>query len=209
MNASNNTVAYPFDFSSMDKATTICPAAYSVQLMNPESLQTTSGIVYQGVMHTQAALADRSESWFTYLNKFVQYQAPRLMSAGKLALRGTQCSSYPLNMGEVSRFTPSSIHGGGAFTWSSTQSECVGWAPILVLNPNEVELEYLVTCEWRVRFDLDNPAAASHRHHPIATDQTWDKLMRMACSLGNGVQDIAEVVANTGVAAGKIAALMT
>jgi hypothetical protein len=206
--AGSNATSHIFDFTSLTNATTLCPSAFSVQLMNPEALQTTAGIVYEGVMHTQAVVNGRAETWNAYFDKFVQYQSPRLMSAGKLSLRGTQCSSYPLNMGEVARFTPIDVLTGDTFTWAVSQFAPSGWAPILVYNPGSVELEYLVTCEWRVRFDLDNPAAASHRHHPVASDHTWDRLMRSACALGNGVQDIAEVVANLGAAAGRVAALL-
>lgn len=185
-------------------AVTVCPAAFSVQIMNGQALQTTRGIVYAGVMNTQANIAGRAETWDSYFDKFVEFQNPRLMSAGKLALRGVQINSYPLNMSKVSEFTNLFADNDSGMTYNTGQATPVGWAPIMVLNSgadgasNPLHLEFLVTTEWRVRFDLDNPAAASHIHHAVANDMTWDKLMKQATAFGNGVRDIAEVVANVG-----------
>jgi len=74
---------------------------------------------------------------------------------------------------------------------------------IAIYNPGGATLELLITVEYRVRFDLDHPASASHKYHPIASDSTWDKMTRGAVALGNGVMDIADVVANTGMAVGR------
>jgi len=175
--------------------------------MCPTALQSASGIVYAGVMNTQAAIGGRSETWASYMEKFVQFQNPRLLAASKLALRGVQINSYPLNMSEVSRFTPLKKATDGTFTYTTASSEPVGWAPIVIYNPDAANLELLITVEYRVRFDLDHPASASHTHHPIASDAVWDRMVRNAVALGNGVMDIADVVANTGMAVGRAAAV--
>jgi len=139
------------------------------------------------------------------MDKFVQFQNPRLLAASKLALRGVQISSYPLNMSEVSKFTALSKNGDITFTYDETVAEPTGWAPIVIYNPDGANLELLITVEYRVRFDLDHPASASHTYHPVASDSTWDKMTRSAAALGNGVMDIADVVANTGMAVGRAA----
>lgn len=203
----DNAVKYrvPFEAASYTTSgTTACPAALTVQIMNPEPLQQTEGIVYAGTMNTQFHVGARSQSWNDYFRRFVEFQAPRLMSAGKLALRGVQISSYPLSMSQISEFTILREAGNEdegssyPFTLNELAPQPEGWAPILVYNPNGIELQYLVTTEWRVRFDLTNPASGAHQHHPMHTDQQWNRLMQQAVSMGHGVLDIADVVSRAG-----------
>lgn len=203
--AQDNAVRYrvPFDAASFTTSgTTACPSALTVQIMNPEALQQTEGIVYAGTMNTQFHVGLRSQTWDDYFRRFVEFQAPRLMSAGKLALRGVQISSYPLSMSQISEFTILREAGNQdedqpySLTELSPQPE--GWAPILVYNPNGITLQYLVTSEWRVRFDLSNPASGAHQYHPMHTDQQWNRLMQQAVSMGHGVLDIADVVSRAG-----------
>jgi hypothetical protein len=199
------------DLSGLGDAATLVPSALSVQIMCPAPLQNASGIIYAGVMNTQAAIAGRTETWDSWADKFVQFQNPRLLAASKLALRGVQINSYPLNMSEVSNFTPLRQSTDGVTTYNPAVvtglPEPKGWAPIVIYNTGDTPLEFLITVEYRVRFDLDHPASASHTHHPVAPDSTWDRLMRHASALGNGVIDIADVVANTGMAVGRAAAV--
>lgn len=189
-------------------ALSCAPAAMTVQCLNPEALQTTTGIVYMGVMHTQADISGRTESWNDYFDRFVRFQGPRLMSAAKLALRGVMCNSYPLSMPQVSEFTHLDQIADGSFQWNGTELHPVGYAPIMLFNPDGVELEYLVTQEWRVRFDLSNPASAAHVHHPIASDWTWDSLMKKATAMGHGVRDIVEAIADGAAAVQGASRLM-
>jgi hypothetical protein len=168
--------------------------------MNPNPIGSTAGIVYAGTMNTQVPLANESRTWTALADQFVEFQNPRILSAGKLALRGVQASGYPLNMSAVSDFSPLTQDADGVVTYSTAIPEPVGFTPIMVYNVNSVQLEYLVTTEFRVRFDLSNPASAGHVHHPVASDFQWDKLMKVASAMGNGVVDIAEAVANSGQA---------
>lgn len=208
INGTTNANRIGIPLNGLGDAATLVPSAFSVQIMCPTALQSASGIVYAGVMDTQAAIGGRTESWISYMDKFVQFQNPRLLAASKLALRGVQINSYPLNMSEVSRFTPLRKIGEGPFIYTSGNLEPTGWAPIMIYNPNQVQLELLITVEYRVRFDLDHPASASHTHHPVASDATWDRMVKRAVALGNGVVDIADVVANAGVAVGRAAAVL-
>jgi len=203
INGTDNVQSTTVDLSGLGAAATVVPSALSVQIMCPTALQSAAGIVYAGVMNTQAAIGARPETWEAYMEKFVQFQNPRLLAASKLALRGVQINSYPLNMSEVSRFTALKHQNDVVYTYSDSASQPVGWAPIVVYNPSGATLELLITVEYRVRFDLDHPASASHTHHSVASDYTWDRLCKQASALGNGVMDIADVVANTGMAVGR------
>ncbi len=192
-----HTIRTPLDFLEQGTSMATCtPSALSVQILNPEALQTTSGILYAGVMNTQAHISGRTETWDQFCDRFVQYMSPRLLSAAKLALRGVQINSYPLSMTQVSEFTPLSATTDGDITLNQDGPTPQGWAPIVINNPQGVNIEYLVTTEWRVRFDLSNPASAGHTHHSVASDSAWDALVKKASALGHGVRDIAEIVAN-------------
>jgi len=210
----DNTHRISHNMSDLGSAATVCPSAITVQIMNPNALQTTSGMVYGGVLSTQAKLGGDSRTWEAWANEAVQFQAPRMLSAGKLALRGVQMSSYPLNMSQISDFETLEIKNDGKHTWNATsEPEPTGWAPMFVYNTggggdNSLELEYLVTTEWRVRFDLSNPASAGHRHHEVADDGIWNRMAREAAAMGPGVRDIADIVANVGRMAGEARGLL-
>jgi len=208
INGSGNLTTWhmPLDGAGFgSSAITLVPSAVTVQIMNPNALQTTSGIVYAGVMSTQAKISGRTETWSDYAARFVEFQAPRLMSAGKLALKGVQINSYPLSMSQLAEFTElisGSDNTGG--TYGSAVEESTGFAPIMVYNPNGIQLEFLVTVEYRVRFDLANPASSAHRHFPVASDSTWNSMMQKAIAFGHGVRDIADVVAQAGQAINQL-----
>lgn len=179
------------------------PAAMTVQIMNPDALQNTSGIVYIGRAKTVLDLLGDGRTWETLANELVAYSAPRLCSAGKLALRGVQVSAVPNNMSVLSDFCPRVNSPSGAQTWTkeSLPTDLEGLAPIFIYNPNNVPLQFLVTVEWRMRFDPLNPAYASHINHMPASESTWAKVISDAEACGHGVEDIAEVVADMGGAA--------
>jgi hypothetical protein len=189
---------------------TCVPSAISVQIMNPQALQTTKGIIAAAVSNTQLDLNDRLQPWDDVATGCISYLRPRLMSAGKLALRGVQLNSYPLNMAAVADFLPMSYSPDQGGTLNSAAVASTGWAPIVVINESAgdadpVELQFLVSVEWRVRFDISNPAVASHAHHGVTDDWNWNRMLQNAVNMGNGVLDIVERVASAGQAVQAIA----
>ena len=143
------------------------PAALTVQVMNPQPLQTTAGIIAGGRVKQQLALANDPRTWDALGTEIMAYMQPRLLSAGKLALRGVQCSGYPLDMTEYSDFRQVGAATGVPFTWSAQDIRPGALTPLVFWQPDggpTLTLEYLVTIEWRVRFDLSNPASSSHTH---------------------------------------------
>lgn len=189
---------------------TCVPAAMSVQIMNTEPLQTTSGLVAAACCPTQLNLKDNTRTWDAVTSQMYSYMKPRLMSAPKLALRGVHINSYPLDMNALSNFTGMENQPGGAVTWDTSSADPTGTAnmsglaPIYVSNNSGHELQYLVAVEWRVRFDLANPAVSSHVHHGVTPDSVWNKMVKAASDLGHGVKDIADVVATTGEAVSTV-----
>lgn len=186
------------------------PAAITVQVMNSESLQNAEGIVYIGRSKTVLDLMGSGRTWKELMDELVSYSAPRLCSAGKLALRGVQVNAIPNNMSVLSDFVPRRGSASGRQKWdqSNYALDFEGFGPIFVYNPDSVALKYLVTIEWRMRFDPLNPAYAGHTMHTPATESTWNKVIGEAEAAGNGVMDIADVVGDIGMAALPYAAIM-
>lgn len=186
-------------------AASITPAAFSIQIMNPEALQTSAGMVYIGRCKNKVALAegDLSTAWQDVADNLVSYSNPRLCSAGKLALRGVQVDAVPNNMSELSKFTTkSSLSIPQTLTLTPTNTiHGEGFNPIFVYNPNAIDLQILVCCEWRVRFDPSNPAYSACKMQKPTSDAEWYSNMASAVSIGSGVVDIVERVAQMGRAA--------
>lgn len=190
----------PMLTSGMGEHSQIVPSACSVQIMNGNALQTTSGMLYIGKLKVQPQYAgDDVDTAATIANNFVSYMAPRLCAAAKLALRGVQVDAHPLNMNRMADFTQ--IYRG--FTnstgpWPENLTP-TGMTPIVIYNPDQVTLNLLVCHEYRTRFELFNPACASHKFHPPSTDNVWADGVKKMCEIGAGVLDIADVVAKSGV----------
>jgi len=170
----------------------LTPAAFTVKIMNPEALQTTSGIVYVGRARQMLNPGGSTRTWDALANELVSYSSPELCAAGRLALRGVKIDAVPYDMNALSEFRNLSQDAKTDFTWSSDSIQYDGFAPIFVYNPNGVELQVMVCCEWRVRFDPSNPAYATHTYHRPSTPGYWDRVQRIGSALGNGVMDLAE-----------------
>ena len=191
----------------------LVPSAVSLQLMNPEALQTADGIFMCGRSKNVLNLANDTRSWATLADELVSYTAPRLCAAGKLALRGVHCDLIPYNMSKLADFRgiDGSLTGPAPrvnFTWEDTASyatDLAGFAPAFIYNPNQKAVKVLVCVEYRTRFDPSNPAHATHRHHPPTTDSQWGSMVQTAEKFGHGFKDIVEVVASMGVAAKGVA----
>lgn len=178
------------------------PAAITVQIMNGQNLQSADGIVYIGRSKTVLDLMGDSRTWRTVMQELVAYSAPRLCSAGKLALRGVQVNAIPNNMSVLADFVPRRIINSGSQTWTEATFpiDFEGFGPIFVYNPDKVPLKYLVTIEWRMRFDPLNPAYAGHTVYKPASETTWSNVIAGAEAAGHGVKDIADVVGDMGEA---------
>jgi len=183
----------------------LVPAAITVQVMCPRNLQSADGITYIGRTKQVLDLAGDPRSWTTLAEELVSFSAPRLCSAGKLALRGVKVDAIPYNMSQLADFCPRGIMDANPFdkTWNegSFDAQFEGFAPIFCYNKNNVDLQYLVTVEWRTRFDPSNPAYAGHVYHPIASDTCWNDTIKGMEAEGHGVVDMAEGIVDFGDAA--------
>lgn len=188
---------------------TLTPAAFSVQIINSEALQATTGAVLAGRAKTMPKIRNDTRSWDTYMTELIGYNQPRVCMAAKLALRGVQADLIPFNMSALADFRQvSQYNENPGVTFDVVQPDLSGFAPVFVRNPGGILLTYLVTCEWRVRFDPSNPAQATHSRHPCSSDQHWENCISALEAGANGVVDIAEKVARVGQAAAKIGSLL-
>lgn len=217
INASNNCLALSMmSLYGMDRNSQLVPAALTVQVMNPEAVQTTTGMVWGGICGTQLPLKDEGATWDSVASEYISLMSPRVMSAAKLAFRGVIGNALPLNMSELSNFHPLTKSSGSApvitTTWKAgsgntpeTDGQPMGLTPIMFVNPDQVGLIYQVTVEYRVRFALTNPAAAGHTQFKAGSTALWDAAVGAATALGHGIRDIAEVVAADGAIAAAAA----
>lgn len=194
INAASNTRLTSFDtMNTTDWGfARLVPAAFSVQIMNPNALQTTAGIVYAGRARQMIGLGGQTITWDALAQELVSYSNPRLMSAGKLALRGVQMDAVPFDMNKMSEFLQRYKSLNGTYTNIDPGFKFDAMAPLFVYNPEGIPLQFLVCCEWRVRFDPSNPAYAANTYHSPSSMGYWDKLQRFASYIGNGVGDIVE-----------------
>lgn len=195
----------PMLASGLGVHTQLTPSACSVQIMNGNALQATHGMLYTGKMKVQPQFAgDNVTTAGDIAGNFVSYMAPRLCSAAKLALRGVHIDAHPLNMNRLADFTqiyrgfPGSTTTPGQTAWTVGLSP-TGFTPIVIYNPDAVDLNLLVCIEFRTRFDMMNPACGSHKYHKPSSDNTWADMIKRAADMGSGALDIADVVAKSGL----------
>lgn len=196
----NNTRPVNMPMLGLAEACEVVPAALTVQVMNPAALQDADGVFAMARVNQQMPLGN-SAATLTYEEmaaRVVSFYSPRLMTGGKLSLRGVKCDSYPLDMTEyanfaaVSRFT-------GLVTWvQSIQPAAL--APIVFIQNNAIPktLEFMVTIEWRVRFDPGNPATSSHTYHDSLPDRCWNSVISDMSAAGHGIVELSEEVATLG-----------
>lgn len=172
----------------------VVPSAVTVQIMNPEAVQTSTGIITASRAFQVLDWAGETSSWTTKVEQLQSYTSPRLMSAAKLAFRGVRIDAIPYNMNSLSDFRPFNQGAQGQTAWvrDTDTPDLDGFAPIWVYNPSQVNLDYLITTEYRVRFDPENPAHAAHTQYPVASDVTWQKHINSMTQEGHGVKDIAD-----------------
>lgn len=185
------------------------PSAVSVQITCPAPISGAVGAVTIGRAKNVLKLCGNTRKWVTLADELTGLCSPRVCSASKLAFRGVKVDAIPYNMNVLSDFEPRGIiKSNGPFTWDLGTSATVpkfdgdfaGFSPIFVHNPNQAELNVLVTIEWRVRFDPSNPACAGHSYHPVTTDHEWNNLIRnMETRQGTGVLDISSDIADNGM----------
>lgn len=202
INAAGNTRMIDMPLATLGAAADLVPAALTVQVMCGNSLQTASGVFTMGRVTQQLNLGGDSRTWNQFKEQFDGYFKPRLLTGGKLALRGVTCNAIPIDMNEYSEFAPRIESPSDAFTWN-TEVTPAALTPIVITHSQAgsvADLQLLVTIEWRVRFDPASPAAASHSFHPSTPDSVWGEIMKSASDMGHGVVDIADAIAEAGSA---------
>jgi hypothetical protein len=214
INGTNECATAALATLNFGKAATVVPSAFTVQIVNGSSISSNvQGPVYIGTSDTQLNLAGDSRTWDTLASQLVQMKAPRVCMSTKLAFRGVKVSAAPMNMAELANFYHFNDDVSSASTFTNTtwtggttdergNGRPCGFTPIFVYNPSAVNLTYLVTVEFRMRFDITNPASAGHTAHKPGSLAAWS-----AACLDPGlraVKDISDTVARVGQAMGAV-----
>lgn len=204
---STNMIDMPL--SQIGSVAEMVPSAMTVQVMNKAPMQSASGLFTMARVNQQLALGGESRTWATFKDEFDSFFKPRLLTGGKLALRGVTCNAVPINMNEYSHFACTQIPIPGSFSWTPGVAPSA-LSPIvftrdLPITSEPPQISFLVTIEWRVRFDPFHPAAASHTFHPSTSDTVWNGVIAAASAAGHGVTDIADEVADLGFDAAAVA----
>lgn len=204
INGASNSKYFSIPFATIgagSSAFECCPAALSVQVINNEALQTSTGTALITRVNQSLDLNGKTDTWDNVCGGIMEFFPPRVCSAGKLALRGVETTSYPLNMSEFSFFAPMEVtNTDDVFTVANGLVVPAAFAPIVIYQPTATtfNLTYVVTVEWRVRFDPLNMAAGSHTHHAHTPDSWFSQAIKDMSTAGHGVCDIVENVANMG-----------
>jgi hypothetical protein len=185
----------PMPLTTLGSAAEAVPCAITVQVMNPASLMNANGINAMGRVNQQLHVGGDSRTWNQLGDDFVSYFSPRLLTGGKLVLEGVTASSYPLDMSEFASFKPLTSVGATRIPWTS-DVQPAAMAPIVFYQKTAVpvNLNYLITMEWRVRFDPSHPAAASHKMQGVTSDKQYQEHIANAAANGHGVHDTPELL---------------
>lgn len=177
----------------------LTPSAITIQLMNPEAVQTTAGIVYIGRANNamNVRTMDLTQTFDTLAQNLVAFTAPRLCSAAKLAFNGVKVSAVPNDMTEMADFTAIDFETAPQNLTLAAASNIRpgGFNPIFVYNPNVIDLQFLVCVEWRVRFGPANSMHSLVTEYPAAPDATWTRILKEMHNEPNaGVRDLVDRV---------------
>lgn len=205
INFTGNTRMIGMPMASLGSAADMAPAAMTVQVMNKAPLQAATGLFTMARVAQQLNLGGETRTWDTFKDEFNSYFKPRLLTGGKLALRGVTCNAIPINMNEFSDFLPGKPAIAAPFTWIADHAPSALSPIVFTQTGTPTEISFLVTIEWRVRFDPFHPAAASHTFHPSTPDSVWNGIIGAASAAGHGVVDIADEVAEVGFDAAAVA----
>lgn len=209
--ATNNTTPIMMPMTELGQAAEVVPAAMTVQVMNAAALDSASGIFAMGRVNQALALGGSAATltWDQMVTNFISFYSPRMLTGGKLCLRGVKCSSYPLDMSEYSNFAPLDSSHAGNFSWTDGHRPGA-LAPIVFVQKSAttVSIQFMITIEWRVRFDPGHPATATHTHHDTLADAAWNDVIKSMSNVGHGVEELSEDVAAGGALAAGVAAMV-
>lgn len=172
------------------------PAAVSVQVLNPTSLNNAAGVVYLGRCATTLSQPSAGTGTAGELaNSLISYAQPKSISGATLAMKNQQINLVPANINELNDFRsigPPSTDTAvtpTALTWGNTL-DFAGFKPAYIINPNKENLTYRLCIEWRVRLSPLNPMHMVQQTHPPTSHDTWHKIISTAESMGHGVEDV-------------------
>lgn len=201
INTAANTKSITMDMASLGFGAALVPAAITVQVMCPKPLQLAGGLYAMTRVNQNMNVGGSARTYDNLRDTIISYFSPRMLTGGKLALRGVKCSGAPMDMGEYCDFAPLYADADETFGWYLDVARPAALTPIAFVRDAESTdeaMSFLVTIEWRVRFDPQNPAAASHTHHDTLSDEAWNQVQKTMTMAGHGVEELTEDVTEAG-----------
>jgi len=214
IDADDNTKSITMEMSNIGYGACLVPAAITVQVMCPKPLQLAGGLYAMCRVNQNLDIGGSPRTYDNVRDTIISYFSPRMLTGGKLALRGVKCSAAPMDMGEYSDFCPlETTAADHVFKWTSGTARPAALTPIVFVRDAESTdeaMSFMITVEWRVRFDPQNPAAASHTHHDILSDGAWNQVQKTMAMAGHGVEELAQDATEAGAMGyGALKALAT
>lgn len=195
----------------------VAPAAMTVQVMNAKAVNSAAGVFYMTRSKQQLDMGGGNRTGLELQQQVLSFFTPRILTGGKLALRGVATSAFPLDMSEYSDFmgmfpdVPGETADGDFNYPAAKWREYVQpWAlsPIVFSNAgmdSTDDITFFITIQWRVRYDPLNPASATHKHQDTWSDAAWNNAGAAFSREAHGVYDIAAGAIDAVEAAGDAA----
>jgi hypothetical protein len=174
----------------------VVPSAFSVQIVNTQSLTNASGIVYMGRCSQTLSGPESGDSRTIsdFSNALLSYADYKALSGAALAMKPQQINLMPANISELSDFKELGPPADQAatptlMTWDGGH-DFAGFKPAFVINPDRIPLSITICCEWRVRLSPFNPMHNTQTLHKPTSHDTWHNILATAESAGHGVEDV-------------------
>lgn len=183
----------------------VVPTACTIRIMNPETLNSTSGSVYVGQIKTKEDLRDYVKSAATIADELVSFCGAKSYSAASLAVRPIEVSCVPVDMTDLSSFYEMNVSAQSediTYADSSFGEYPAGLAPVFISNPNGVPLTVEVSMKFRVRHGIESPFHSAMPLRPPGSERDWYDGIKTV--LEDGVHFVGQIA---GVA-GSIVSLM-
>jgi len=199
--ANLNTTFYGLPMADFARAQ-ISPCALTVRVTAIKALTEASGNVYIARPTAQMALAGETSSWRTIGQRVISHMSPEVIPAARLVLGASVSHSYPLDPESCAEFTDMDYAAtydtstGVNVTWdyatgtpSGAQRDFSGFAPVIVYNQSNAELEFTITVQYRTRFYVTHPASSGHTDYRASPAPLVERAMDAVKQVGHAISD--------------------
>lgn len=196
-----NTTFYGLPMADFARAQ-ISPCALTVRVTAIKALTEASGNVYIARPTAQMAMSSETATWRTIGQRVISHMSPEVIPVARLVLGASVSHSYPLDPESCAEFTDMDYAAsydtttGVNVTWDystgtpvGAQRDFSGFAPIIVFNQSNAELEFTITVQYRTRFYVTHPASSGHHDYRASSPGIVEKAMDAVKQVGHAISD--------------------